>query len=97
VELDVQVIGISSDSPFALKTWADSLKVTFPLLSDRPPTVMSRYGVLAPDKVRALRAFFLVDKQGILRKQWLLGLAGDDIVFSNDPIFRAIQEIAGKR
>jgi len=58
---------------------------------------MTRYGVLAPDKVRALRAFFLVDKQGILRKQWLLGLAGDDIVFSNDPIFRAIQEIAGKR
>ena len=53
--------------------------------------------MLAPDKVRALRAYFLVDQQGILRQQWLLGLPGDDIVFSSDPIFVAIQEIAAKR
>lgn len=92
----MQVLGISSDSPFALKTWADSLKVTFPLLSDRPPTVIARYGVLAADKAGAYRAYFLVDQQGILRKQWLLGPAGDDIVFPNEPILKAIQEIAGK-
>jgi peroxiredoxin len=95
--LNVQVLGISTDSPFALKTQADSLKLPYPLLSDRPPRTIERYGVLAPDKVRALRAFFLVDQQGILRKQWLLGLAGDDIVFSSAPILQAIQELQGKR
>ncbi len=93
----MQVLGISSDSPFALKTWADSLKLAFPLLSDRPPKVIERYGVLAPDKAYALRAYFLVDQQGILRKQWLLGIAGDDIVFPSEPILKAIQELAGKR
>jgi peroxiredoxin len=93
----VQVLAISADSPFALKTYADSLKVPYPLLSDWTRKVIPRYGVLAPDKVRPLRAFFLVDQQGILRKQWLLGTAGDDIVFPSEPILKVIQELAGKR
>lgn len=95
--LNVQILAISADSTFALKTQSDSLKLPYPLLSDRPPKTIERYGVLAPDKVRALRAFFLIDQQGIVRKQWLLGLAGDDIVFSSEPILKAIQEIQGKR
>jgi len=95
--LNVQILAISADSTFALKTQSDSLKLPYPLLSDRPPKTIERYGVLAPDKVRALRAFFLIDQQGIVRKQWLLGLAGDDIVFSSEPILKAIQELQGKR
>lgn len=95
--LNVQILAISSDSTFALKTQSDSLKLPYPLLSDRPPKIIERYGVMAPDKVRALRAFFLIDQQGIVRKQWLLGLAGDDIVFSSEPILKAIQELQGKR
>lgn len=93
----MQVLGISSDSTFALKTQSDSLKLSYPLLSDRPPRTIERYGVMAPDKVRALRAYFLIDQQGIVRKQWLLGLAGDDIVFSSEPILNAIQDLQGKR
>ena len=93
----MQVLAISSDSTFALKTQSDSLKLPYPLLSDRPPKTIERYGVMAPDKVRALRAFFLIDQQGIVRKQWLLGLAGDDIVFSSEPILKAIQDLQGKR
>lgn len=96
-DLNVEVLAISSDSTFALKTQADSLKLTYPLLSDRYLKAIRAYGVLAPDRVRALRAFFLVDQQGILRKQWLLGMAGDDIVFSSEAILKAVQEIAGKR
>lgn len=95
--LNVQLLGISSDSTFALKTQSDSLKLPYPLLSDRPPTTIERYGVMAPDKVRALRAYFLIDQQGILRNQWLLGLAGDDIVFSSEPILKAVQALQRKR
>jgi mycoredoxin-dependent peroxiredoxin len=95
--LNVQVLGISVDSTFALKTQSDSLKLPYPLLSDRPPRTIQRYGVLAPNKVIALRAFFLIDENGILRKQWLLGLAGDDIVFSTEPILKAIEELKSKK
>jgi peroxiredoxin len=93
----VHVIGISSDSTFALKTYADSLKLPFPLLTDPKLTAITRYGVLAADKVRAYRAFFLVDPQGVLRKQWLLGPEGDNIVFSSEPIIRAVEELKRKR
>ena len=92
----MQILGISPDSTFALKTYADSLKLQFPLLSDRQLVATRRYNVLAPDKVRPLRAFFVVDERGILRKQWLLGLAGDDIVFSSEPIIAAVQELRRK-
>jgi peroxiredoxin (alkyl hydroperoxide reductase subunit C) len=94
--LNVQVVGISSDSPFALKAQSDSLKLAYPLLSDRPPTTITRYGVLAPDKVRALRAYFLIDQQGVLRKKWLLGPKGDEQVFASEPILKAIQELPKK-
>ncbi|HVE51409.1 MAG TPA: redoxin domain-containing protein [Casimicrobiaceae bacterium] len=93
-ELNVQLIGISSENRFALKAFADSVRTPFPLLSDPYVQAIKTYGVLAPDKVRALRAYFLVDKEGILRKQWLLGLPGDDIVFASAPIFAAIDEVA---
>ena len=95
-DADVQVIGISSDNKFALKAYADSERTPFPLLSDQGLQTIKRYGVLAPDKVRALRSYFLVDKAGILRKQWLLGTPGDDMVFTSEPVFAAIQEIAAK-
>ena len=73
------------------------MKIAFPLLSDQGLQTTRKYNVLAPDKVRALRSFFLIDEQGILRRQWLLGIAGDDIVFPSEPILRAIQELQSKR
>lgn len=45
----------------------------------------------------ANRSFFLVDEQGIVRKQWLLGAAGGDTVMPSEPILKAVQEIKGKR
>jgi AhpC/TSA family len=68
-----------------------------PLLSDQALQAIKRYRVRAPDNVRALRAYFLVDEKGILRKQWLLGVPGDDIVFSSEPIIAAVQEITAWR
>jgi hypothetical protein len=40
----------------------------------------------------AKRTFFLIDKQGIVRGKWV----GEDAVFSNEPLLKAAQEIAGK-
>jgi len=39
------------------------------------------------------RSFFLVDKAGIVRGRW----RGEDSgVFSNEPLLKAVEEIAGK-
>ena len=44
----------------------------------------------------ANRSFFLVDEQGIVRQQWLLGAAGGTTVMPSEPILKAVQELKGK-
>jgi AhpC/TSA family len=47
--LNVQILGISSNIPFSQKTFADSLKLPYPLLSDAPDLkVIRNYGGLNP-------------------------------------------------
>jgi thioredoxin-dependent peroxiredoxin len=96
-ELNVEILGISADNPFAQKTFADSLKLPYPLLSDFPDLkVIRRYGILGASKMTANRSFFLVDQQGIVRKQWLLGAAGGEMVMPSEEILKAVREIRGK-
>ena len=42
---DTQVLGVSMDSPFANKAFADQIGVTFPLLSDWGGDATRAYGV----------------------------------------------------
>src|SRR5262249_61227109 len=54
--LNVQVLGISADHPFAQKAFADSLQLPYPLLSDFPDLqVIRNYGVLWPQQIGPLR------------------------------------------
>ena len=46
----MQILGISSNNPFSQKTFADSLKLPYPLLSDFPNlTTIKSYGGLTSD------------------------------------------------
>lgn len=66
---DVQVIGISVDHPFTLKSWAAQEGYLFPLLSDFWPhgEVSQAYGVFVEARGMASRGTFLVDKEGTIR------------------------------
>ncbi|MHA6798903.1 peroxiredoxin [Bounagaea algeriensis] len=66
---DVQILGVSVDTPFSLKAWADQEGYTFPLLSDFWPhgETAQAYGVFNADAGMALRGTFLVDKEGAVR------------------------------
>jgi peroxiredoxin len=66
---DVQVIGVSVDTPFSLKAWAEQQGYQFPLLSDFWPhgKVATEYGVFNADAGLAVRGTFLVDKTGVVR------------------------------
>ena len=66
---DVQILGISTDHPYALKAWSESQGFDFPLLSDFWPhgEVATAYGVFLEKRGMAVRGTFLVDKAGIVR------------------------------
>ncbi len=61
---DTQVLGVSMDSPFANKAWAEQIGVTFPLLSDLGGTVTQKYGIYNPKYKAARRITYLIDKTG---------------------------------
>lgn len=66
---DVQVLGVSVDTPYSLKAWAKEQGYQFPLLSDFWPhgEVAKTYGVFLEAAGLAVRGTFLVDKSGVLR------------------------------
>ncbi|CAM2888815.1 peroxiredoxin [Saccharomonospora xinjiangensis] len=65
----VQVLGVSVDTPFALKAWAEQQGYQFPLLSDFWPhgEVAKAYGVFNEQAGLALRGTFLIDTEGVVR------------------------------
>jgi len=44
----------------------------------------------------AVRTFFLIDPQGVIRKKWVLDNPTTTVVYS-DTFLRGIEEIVGKR
>ncbi len=92
----MQILGISASNPFSQKTFADSLKLPYPLLSDFPGlTTIKSYGGLTTEwaATTAQRWLFLVDKQGIVQGQWR-GTSAD--VFPSEPILKRLQELRRK-
>jgi len=71
-----QVIGISVDTPFALKAFANEQKLSFPLLSDFNKDVIRAYEVFNPDMIGlkgiAKRAVFVLDREGTVRYREVL-------------------------
>ncbi|AIJ25267.1 MULTISPECIES: peroxiredoxin [Amycolatopsis] len=65
----VQVLGVSVDTPFSLKAWAEQQGYQFPLLSDFWPhgEVAKLYGVFNEGAGLANRGTFLIDKGGVVR------------------------------
>ena len=84
--LNAQVLGISVDSPFSLKMFADKHNYNFPLLSDFNKDVSASYGALydvfVPGKFDfkgvSKRSAFVVDSDGIIKYAEVLENAGDE-------------------
>lgn len=76
-KLNAQVLGITVDSRFAQKGWADANNINFPLLSDYGRKVVQQYGVELPNfagmegYTSTNRAIFVLDKEGKVRYKWV--------------------------
>jgi peroxiredoxin len=71
-KLNTAVVGISVDSHFALKRFAEDNKIEYPLLSDFNRQAIKAYDVVHHDfafgyKDVARRATFVIDENGIIR------------------------------
>ena len=65
-ELDAQVLGVSVDSAWSHKAFAEKMGIKYPLLADFQPrgAVGEKYGVYLADKGITGRAIAVVDRSG---------------------------------
>lgn len=68
----VQVLAISCDSRHAQRVWAEQQGFTFPVLSDFWPhgAVAKAYGVFNEQLGCAIRATFVIDKNGVVADEF---------------------------
>lgn len=67
-DLDAQVLGLSVDSVWSHKAYADKMGIHYPLLADFQPrgAVADKYGVYLANKGITGRAISIIDKNGNL-------------------------------
>jgi peroxiredoxin len=70
-KLDAEVLGVSVDSVWSHKAFAEKMGITYPLLADFHPrgAMSAKYGMYLEDKGITGRAVFIVDKDG--RIAWM--------------------------
>jgi len=74
---NAQILGISVDSPFANKVFAEHHNLTFPILSDYNRDVIEKYDVVMPslgklkDYKAAKRAIFIVNNDQKIKYKWV--------------------------
>jgi len=93
---NAQVLGISTDTPFANKAFGKENGITFPLLSDVSREVINAYDIVFPDLAGikgltvAKRAIFVIDGGGVVRYKWT---APEPKV---EPNYAEVMDAAGK-
>ncbi len=67
-KLDAQVLGLSVDSVWSHKAYAEKMGIHYPLLADFQPrgAVAQKYGVFLEDKGITGRAISIIDREGKL-------------------------------
>ncbi len=86
-QLDAEVLGVSVDSGWSHKAYAEKMGIKYPLLADFQPrgAVAEKYGVYLPDKGISGRAIVIINKDG--KVAWLKNY---DI-----PVVPDLKEVAG--
>ena len=94
-KVKAQVYGISVDTFFALKAFADQQHLTFPLLSDFNKQVIRDYGVFNEDMIGlkgiAKRAVFVLDKDGVVRHREVLDDARNEPDY--DKVYKTVASL----
>lgn len=65
-QLDAEILGVSVDSVWSHKAYAEKMGIKYPLLADFQPrgAAAEKYGVYLPEKGISGRAIAIVNKQG---------------------------------
>ena len=90
--VDAEIVGVSMNHPLSQKAFSDFLKLNFPLLTDFPDGKTSQaYGVFNADRRLAVRSYFIVDKQGVIRYKKVL--APKEPLVENEALIAEVKKL----
>jgi len=93
-----QVIGISVDSPFAQKAFADANRLNFTFLSDFNRHAVKAFGIEDPNFAGgalpgvAKRSVFVLDREGTVRYRWISDTPGVEPDY--DEVAEAVKKVS---
>ena len=70
--MNIEILGVSTDSTWAQRAWSRLLKLPFPLLSDGDKKLSRKFGVLNKHGF-ANRSYFFIVKNGIVKYAFVEG------------------------
>ncbi|HET6781015.1 MAG TPA: peroxiredoxin [bacterium] len=97
-DMNAKVLGVSVDSPFAQKAFADQNRLNFTLLSDFNRHAVRAFGIEDPNFAGgqlpgvAKRSVFVLDKDGKVRYRWVSDNPGVEPNY--EEVTEAIRKIA---
>ena len=97
-EAGAQLVGVSVDSSYSLKAFAQTYNLQFPLLSDFNKKVARLYEVLQDPWVGlgykgvTKRATFVIDRKGALRHRWVTDVPSEEPPYAE--VVKAAQKLA---
>jgi len=97
-DVGAQVVGVSVDSLYSLKVFAQTYGIPFPLLSDFNKKVTRVYGVLQDPWVGfgyrgvAKRSVFVADKKGVLKYKWITDTPSNEPPYED--VISAVKQVA---
>jgi peroxiredoxin len=95
--METEILGITAFSPWSQLAWAKTMGLPFPLLSDFPNLeTIKKYEVETQmgSVTTAKRAYFIVDKKGIVRFKRIMHPFNPDAPFlPNQVLFDEVQKI----
>jgi peroxiredoxin (alkyl hydroperoxide reductase subunit C) len=96
---NTEVLGVSVDSQFSHLVWCQTERkeggvgdLKYPLVSDLKREISSKYGVLTEEGV-ALRALFVIDKEGVIQHSTINNLAFGRSVDETLRVLQALQYV----
>ena len=90
-----QVVGVSADHVSTLEGWKKQNKISYTLLSDFRRTMLPAYDALVTDEKSpiyryAKRAYFVIDREGVVRYQKIQTNALD--LLNPEEVLKALKE-----
>lgn len=101
-ELNCQIFGISVDSVYVHKAWADTKRedgglggdLSYPLLSDLNKVTVRDYGILMEDEGVSLRGLFLISPDGVIMHSTINSLSVGRSVTEAMRVMKAFQFVS---